>query len=85
MTFTAESKMPLPTKPVWSMIFSEGDEIDLRRMNLTAKSPKVAVRNFMRDYPNYRLLGMGISGALPLVGDIPEVLPSGRVRRRHVA
>jgi hypothetical protein len=67
------------------MIFSEGDDIDLRRINVSAKSPKVAVRNFMRDYPNYKLLGMGIPGALPLVGDIPEVLPSGRVKRRHAA
>jgi hypothetical protein len=77
--------MPLPAKPIWSMIFSEGDDIDLRRINIAAKSPKVAVRNFARDYPQYKLLGMGIPGALPLVGDIPEVLPSGRIRRRHTA
>jgi hypothetical protein len=77
--------MPLPTKPVWSMIFSEGDEIDLRRLTIKAKSPKVAVRNFMRDYPEYHLLGMSQPGALPLAEDIPEMLPSGRMKRRHAA
>lgn len=77
--------MPLPTKPVWSLIFTEGDEIDLRRMTVQAKSPKVAIRNFMRDYPQYTFRGMTAPGALPLVGDIPEMSPKGRVlgRPRH--
>ncbi len=70
--------MPLPSKPVWSLIFSEGTEIDLRRMSIPAHSPKVAVRNFMRDFPQYKLLGMGVAGALPLIGEIPEVTPTGR-------
>lgn len=77
--------MPLPTKPVWSLIFSEGDEIDLRRMTIPAKSPKVAIRNFMRDYPNLTFRGMTAPGALPLVGEIPEMLPSGRMKRRNAA
>lgn len=77
--------MPLPHKPVWSLIFSEGDEIDLRRLTIQAKSPKVAIRNFIRDYPQYTFHGMGTPGALPLIREIPEMLPSGRIKRRHAA
>jgi hypothetical protein len=79
-----EKNMARPKSPRWNVIFSEGDEIDLRRMQIQAKSPKVAVRAFMRDFPQYKFLGMGVPGALPLIGDIPEMLPTGRVKRRHV-